>query len=97
MGSPELGKFVSYDMYLISTPMCGTFLFLTNSKHYIDVIMQPGIHSSFSETGVEGLVLGKKMVCVTTRGSDYSAEGPMGAYDFSRALFEIHIWFGRNL
>jgi len=28
-----------------------------------------------------GLVHGKKMVCITTRGGDYSQESPMHAYD----------------
>ncbi|MEZ5056990.1 MAG: NAD(P)H-dependent oxidoreductase [Saprospiraceae bacterium] len=92
-GITELGKkFVSYDQYLISTPMWN-FSVPYKLKHYIDVIMQPGITFRFSETGVEGLVLGKKMVCVTTRGSDYSAEGPMGAYDFQepylRSIFGL--------
>ena len=51
-------------------------------KYYIDCIVQPGYVFGFNETGVVPMVHGKRMVCVTARGSDYSSSSPMHAYDF---------------
>ena len=60
-------------------------------KHYIDVIMQPGILFKFTATGVEGLTKNKKMICITTRGSDYGANSPMHVFDhqesYLRSIF----------
>ena len=85
-------NFKSYDRYLISAPMWN-FSVPYKLKHYIDVIMQPGVMFNYTATGPEGLNLGKKMVVVTTRGGDYSLEGPMGQYDFQvpyiRSIFGI--------
>ena len=61
-------------------------------KYYIDCIVQPGYSFRYDEAGhVVPLVLGKKMVVASSRGSDYSAGGPMHAFDFQepylRAIF----------
>ena len=74
-------KFLEYDAYLISSPMWN-FTIPYKLKHYIDVIMQAGILFSYSEKGVEGLALNKKMFCISSRGNDYSAGGPMHQFDF---------------
>lgn len=83
-------EFLSYDMYLISTPMWN-FTVPYALKQYIDLIIQPGIMFQYSETGVEGLAKGKKMVCVTSRGADYGLESPMNSLDYLeqyiRAIF----------
>lgn len=83
-------SFVSFDMYVISAPMWN-FSVPYKLKHYIDVIMQPGILFKFTATGVEGLAKNKKMICITSRGSDYSVGTPMNAMDFQesylRAIF----------
>ncbi len=73
-------SFVSYDMYVISAPMWN-FSVPYKLKHYIDVIMQPGILFKFTATGVEGLAKNKKMICITSRGSDFSANSPMNSMD----------------
>lgn len=84
--------FLTYDYYLISNPMWN-FTVPYKLKHYIDVIMQPGILLKFSENGVEGLAKGKKMFCVTSRGSDYSAGSYMNQFDFQepylRSIFGL--------
>ena len=36
----------------------------------------------YTEKGVEGLALNKKMFCISSRGNDYSAGGPMHQFDF---------------
>lgn len=86
------GKFLSYNIYLISSPMWN-FTVPYVLKHYIDVIMQPGYLFNFTESGVVGLATNKKMFCITSRGNDYSAGGPMHPYDFQepylRSIFGL--------
>ena len=84
-------KFLSADIYLISAPMWN-FSIPYVLKYYIDAIVQPGYLFKFNEQGQPvGLVHGKQMVVVTSRGGDYSAGSPFNAYDFQetylRAIF----------
>jgi FMN-dependent NADH-azoreductase len=60
-------------------------------KYYIDAIVQPGYLFAYDEQGQpRGLVHGRRMVCVTSRGGDYS-QAPMAQFDFLesylRAIF----------
>jgi FMN-dependent NADH-azoreductase len=74
-------QFLAADVYLLTVPMWN-FGIPYVLKYYIDAIIQPGYLFRYTETGaVEPLVKGKKMICVTSRGSDYSSE-PMRAFDF---------------
>lgn len=73
--------FLAFDAYLISCPMWN-FTVPYRLKHYIDIIMQAGILFRFSEKGVEGLATNKRMFCITARGSDYSPDGHLHAFDF---------------
>ncbi len=84
-------NFLSADIYLISTPMWN-FSIPYALKYYIDSIIQPGYLFKYNEQGHPiGLVHGKKMVCITSRGGDYSEGSPFHAYDFQepylRAIF----------
>ncbi len=61
-------------------------------KYYIDCIVQPSYTFMFDETGRPvPRVLGKSMVCVTSRGTYYSPGTPMHSYDYQepylRAIF----------
>ncbi len=82
--------FLNADIYLISSPMWN-FSIPYKLKQYIDIIIQAGILFKFTEKGVEGLTKNKKMICVTSRGSDYSVGSPMNQFDFQepylRAIF----------
>jgi len=74
-------KFLAADIYVLTVPMWN-FGVPYALKYYIDAIVQPGYLFDYDEFGVpHGLVHGKKMVCVTSRGADYS-DGPLAAYDF---------------
>jgi FMN-dependent NADH-azoreductase len=73
-------RFLSADIYLVSTPMWN-FSIPYVLKHYIDIIMQPKYLFRYTQNGVEGLVKDKKMVVVTSRGGDYSADSPTKSYD----------------
>lgn len=75
-----IGEFLDADMYVLTVPMWN-FGVPYALKYYIDAIVQPGYLFRYDEQGrPEGLVHGKKMVCVTSRGADYS--GPLASYDF---------------
>ena len=74
--------FLAADAYLISTPMWN-FGIPYALKYYIDCIVQPGYVFRYDEVGhVVPMVHGKRMLCVTSRGGDYSPSSPMYAYDF---------------
>jgi FMN-dependent NADH-azoreductase len=88
-----IAHFLSADVYLITTPMWNLSIPYA-LKYYIDCLVQPGYLFRYDETGhVVPLVHGKKMICVTSRGGDYSPASPMRAFDFQepylRAIFGL--------
>ncbi|WP_270886919.1 FMN-dependent NADH-azoreductase [Pedococcus sp. 5OH_020] len=75
-------RFLSADLYVISTPMWN-FSIPYALKYYIDCIVQPGYVFTYNDLGqAVPLVHGRKMICVTSRGGDYGPLSPMHAYDF---------------
>jgi FMN-dependent NADH-azoreductase len=74
-------QFLDADMYVISTPMWN-FSIPYPLKYYIDALVQPGYLFKFTDQGVPvGLAEGKSMVCVTSRGGDYSPASPAHGFD----------------
>lgn len=89
----SIEQFLDADIYLITTPMWN-FSIPYALKYYIDAIVQPGYLFRYNERGIpEGMVKGKKMICVTSRGGDYSAATAMHSFDFVesylRAIFNF--------
>ncbi len=85
----EIERFLSADAYLISAPMWN-FSIPYILKHYIDIIIQPKYLFRYTKKGTEGLVKGKKMIVITTRGGDYTA---MPAYDFQEPYLKTIFGF----
>lgn len=85
-----IDDFRAADMYLLTAPMWNFGLPYT-LKHWIDCVVQPGYTFTYEGGYPAPLVHGKRLVCITSRGTDYSPSGPMGAYDFQepylRAIF----------
>ena len=86
-----IASFKDADLHVISSPMWN-FSIPYALKYYIDAIVQPGYTFRYDEQGrAIGMVEGKRMVCITTRGGDYSPGTPFHAYDFQepylRAIF----------
>lgn len=86
-------RFLDADIYLITVPMWN-FGIPYALKYYIDAIVQPGYLFRYNEMGVpEGLVHGKRMIVVTSRGGDYSQNSPLHSLDFVepylRAIFNF--------
>lgn len=69
----HIERFLSADAYLISTPMWN-FSIPYTLKQYIDIIVQPKYLFRYVGSKVEGLAKNKKMVVITARGGDYSAD-----------------------
>jgi FMN-dependent NADH-azoreductase len=87
----EIKRFLKADLYVLTTPMWNLSIPYA-LKYYIDAIIQPGYLFRYDELGQAiGLVQGKPMVCITSRGGDYSEASPFHAYDFQepylRAIF----------
>jgi FMN-dependent NADH-azoreductase len=88
-----IARFLAADAYVISSPMWNLSIPYA-LKYYIDCIVQPGYLFRFNDRGLpEPLVHGKKMVCVTARGSDYSATTPIHALDFQEPYLRSIIGF----
>jgi FMN-dependent NADH-azoreductase len=66
----HIERFLSADAYLISTPMWN-FSIPYVLKHYIDIIVQPKYLFQYTETGVEGFAIAKKMAVINSRGREY--------------------------
>jgi len=66
----HINRFLSADLYLITVPMWNFHIPYT-LKHYIDVIVQPTYLFRYTQSIVEGLVKGKKMIVASTRGGQY--------------------------
>lgn len=85
----QIDRFLSANAYLISTPMWN-FSIPYPLKHYIDIIIQPKYLFRYVEGRPEGLVKGKKMAVIASRGGDYSIPEARG-FDFQetylRAIF----------
>lgn len=86
-----IAHFLSADLYVISAPMWN-FSVPYALKYYIDCVVQPGYVFRYDEQGIPvPLCLGKRMVCITSRGADYSAGSPLHSYDlqepYLRAIF----------
>jgi FMN-dependent NADH-azoreductase len=78
----NIQRFLDADLYIITTPMWN-FGIPYALKYYIDAIVQPGYLFRYNAQGIpEGLVHGKKMIVVTSRGGDYSPNTGMQSLDF---------------
>jgi FMN-dependent NADH-azoreductase len=69
----HIERFLSSEAYLISTPMWN-FSVPYMLKHYIDLIIQPKYLFRYTEKGIEGLVKGKKMMVIASRGGQYTTD-----------------------
>jgi len=85
-------QFKEADCYLFSVPMWN-FSIPYKLKHYIDIITQPGLTFSFDpETGFFGLVTGKPVTAIYSRGGEYSNPEAIGM-DFQKPYLEMALGF----
>lgn len=81
----ETDYFLSFDGYLISTPMWN-FGIPYRLKHYVDVLTQPGMTFLNDATGaVTGMAAGRKAVVIGASALDIRAGEPLARLDFQLA------------
>jgi len=86
--------FKSADKYVISLPMWN-FSIPYKHKHYIDVLVQPGLTVGFENGSYKGLVTGKPMVAIYARGGGYGPASGAEGYDLqSKYLKQIFGFIG---
>jgi FMN-dependent NADH-azoreductase len=85
--------FKSADKYVFSLPMWN-FGLPYKLKHFLDVLIQPGLTFSFSPTeGYKGLVTGKPAVAIYARGGAYGPGTGAEAYDQQTAYLKQALGF----
>jgi FMN-dependent NADH-azoreductase len=90
--SKTVDLFKDADSYLFSIPMWN-FSIPYKLKHFLDVIIQPGLTFNFSpETGYEGLVTGKPVTVIYARGGEYSSTETI-AMDFQKTYMDMILGF----
>lgn len=87
-----IGEFKNADQYVISLPMWN-FGIPYKLKHYIDLLVQPGYTFSVSEKGYQGLITGKKILLIYSRGGAYSAETGSQSLDLQTKYMEMVLQF----
>lgn len=79
-GGASLNEFLAADVVIIGAPMYN-FTVPTQLKTWIDRILVAGTTFRYTESGVEGLAKGKKVIVASTRGGHYSGASPISAMD----------------
>ena len=82
-----IADFKDADKYLISVPMWN-FSIPYRLKQYIDILVQPGYTFTAGENGYEGLVKGKPLLVVYSRGGAYPAGSEAEAFDLQKKYIE---------
>jgi len=82
-------QFKSADKYVLAVPMWN-FSIPYRLKQYIDNLVQPGYTFTYSqEKGYEGLVTGKPLLIVYSRGGKYDAGSGAEAFDLQKKYVEL--------
>jgi len=85
-------QFKDADCYLFSVPMWN-FSIPYKLKHYLDIITQPGLTFSVDpEKGFFGLVTGKPVTAIYSRGGEYTNAEAKGM-DFQKPYLEMAMGF----
>jgi FMN-dependent NADH-azoreductase len=79
------------DIVVIGAPMYN-FSIPTGLRAWFDYVLRPGETFSYSEAGPQGLVNGKKVIVIESRGGLYS-EGPAQVMDFQEPYLRVLLGF----
>ncbi len=90
-----IDHFRGFDKMVFAIPMWN-FTVPYVLKHYIDIIVQPGVtYGVDSEGKLRGFVEGKKALCICASGSPYDGDAPLAPGDFLRPYLQwIFKWIG---
>ncbi|HOW18466.1 MAG TPA: NAD(P)H-dependent oxidoreductase [Phycisphaerae bacterium] len=88
-----VNHFKGFDKYLLSCPMWN-FSIPYRLKQYIDVIVQPGLTVSYAPgKGFTGLVTGRPLMLILSRGGAYEEGDPRRTYDFQESYLRCVFGF----
>lgn len=79
-----LEEFLSADIIVIGAPMYN-FSIPTQLRGWIDHLVVPGKTFAYTQTGLQGLVAGKRIIVVSTRGSLYAEDAARSEQDHQEA------------
>jgi FMN-dependent NADH-azoreductase len=87
-----IDEFLAADRYVLSVPMYN-FSIPAVLKSYIDHIIRPRRTFASTSNGFQGLVIDKKMLIITARGSDFRPGSALAPQDFQepylRTVFDF--------
>jgi FMN-dependent NADH-azoreductase len=84
-------ELLACDVVVIGAPMYN-FSVATQLKAWLDRVIQPGKTFRYTPTGPEGLVHGKTVIVVSTRGGSYLA-GALAPLDFQEGYLKAALGF----
>lgn len=87
-----IAEFKSFDKYVISLPMWN-FGIPYKLKHYIDLLVQPGYTFKSEGDKMEGMMKGKKMIAIYSRGGAYGPGTGAEKLDFQKPYLETIMGF----
>lgn len=83
-GRELLDEFLAADIVVIGAPMYN-FSVPTQLRAWIDHLVVPGRTFAYTPSGIQGLVSGKRIIVVSTRGNVYAGDVPQAAFDHQEA------------
>ncbi|WP_029005338.1 FMN-dependent NADH-azoreductase [Azorhizobium doebereinerae] len=86
-----VAELLASDVIVIGAPMYN-FSVATQLKAWLDRVMQPGKTFRYTASGPEGLVAGKRVIVVSTRGGSYLS-GPLAPLDFQEGYLRAALGF----
>lgn len=87
-----VNEFKSYDGYVFATAMWN-FSLPYKLKHYIDLLVQPGLTFTVTPEGYQGLVTDKPAFVAYARGGSYPPGSPGAALDHQKPYFDFFLNF----
>lgn len=91
LGEAVMDEFLAADVIVVGAPMYN-FSIPSQLKAWIDRVLVAGKTFSYSESGPKGLVGGKRVIVVSSRGNVYSS-GPYTAFDFQEPYLRAALGF----
>ncbi len=91
-GEQVLAELMAADIVVIGAPMYN-FTVPSQLKAWIDRLLIAGKTFRYTETGVEGLVKGKRFIIASSRGGAYSPGKPFAPYDHQETLLSATFGF----
>lgn len=86
-------EFAGHDKFVLAAAMWN-FSIPYRLKHYLDLLIQPGLTFRFSPaSGYSGLVTGKPAFLALARGGEYPPGSPAAPFDFQRPYLETILGF----